>query len=124
MLLTADERPWGGWHAADFELKVQVRADRETRAAYVANLLSLLHFLSQSHAHLRHVGVDLDEAEAVGDLDPDPEVVCGTGGSHSPTGSRDDRRAVAREYIDPCVEMQITAKGRLERERRRSKWLD
>src|ERR1700674_3411011 len=99
-------------------------SDRETRAADIPDLLALLNLLPNSHGHLRHMGVDLDEPKTVGDLNPDPEVVCGTCCSHLSTRGRHDRRAVAGQQIDPRMEMEITAKGRLYGERCRSEPLN
>src|SRR2546430_14770036 len=92
-------------------------ADGETRAADVADIPALLDFLPQSHRDLRHVGVDLHKAIAVGDLNPDPEVIRRTDGSNASTGSSDDRRAVGGQQIDAGVEVRITAEGRFYRER-------
>jgi hypothetical protein len=105
-------------------LKVKMCADRETRAADIADLLTLPNFLPKSYGHLRHMGVDLHHAEAVGDLNPDPKVECVTDCSDLSTRSSDDRRAVAGQQIDARVEMQITGKGGFQRERRWSELLD
>src|SRR6202521_578487 len=99
-------------------------ADRETSAADIPDLLALLNLLPNSHGHLRHVGIDLDETETVRDLNPDPEVVGGTCCGHLSTRGRHDRGAVAGQQVDPCVEMEITAKGRFDPERRGSEPLD
>src|SRR5712664_1020528 len=74
--LTAEQRTWSGRHSADFELKVKMRANRETCAADIADLPALLDLLPKCYGHLRHMGVDLHQAETVGDLNADTEGVC------------------------------------------------
>src|SRR5260370_1690335 len=113
-----------GRQAADFQLKVQVCADRKTRAADISDFLALLNFLADRDSHLRHVCVNLDQAETVSDLDPDAEVVRRPCSGHFSTGCRNDRGAVASQQVDPGVEMEIAAEGRLYRERRPSQPLD
>src|SRR6266446_7015188 len=53
------------------------------------------------------MGVDLDEAVTVGDLNPDPEVVRVPGCSHLSTGRRIDRCAITGQQIDAGVEVRI-----------------
>src|SRR6266566_3036299 len=92
-LSAADQWAWVRRYAADAELEVQMRTNRETRAADIPDLPALLNVLPNGHGRLRHVGVHLHQAEAVGDLNPDPVIVRVTGCAHSSAGSRDDRRA-------------------------------
>src|SRR5690242_15328789 len=105
-LRAADERAGIGRHAADLELQVQVRTDRQAGAADEADGLPLLDQLSDLGRGERHVRVYLDEPIAVGDRDAHPKVVRVTRGRHPPAGRRDDRRAKAREQVDAGVEME------------------
>src|SRR5260370_9285125 len=113
-----------GRQAADFQLKVQVCADRKTRAADISDFLALPTFPADRASHVGHGWVNLDQAETVSDLDPDAEVVGRPCSGHFSTGCRNDRGAVASQQVDPGVEMEIAAEGRLYRERRRSEPLD
>src|SRR5712691_4125557 len=63
------------------------------------------------------MGVALDEAVTVGDLNPDPEVVRVPGGRHLSTGRRIDRCPITGQQIDAGVEVRIAGEGWLYRER-------
>src|SRR5256885_17257147 len=81
LLSAADQRAWVGRDATDAELEMQMRTNREPRAADIADLLALLHLLADGHGRLRHQGVYLHQAAAVGRLHPAPVLVSVTGSS-------------------------------------------
>src|SRR5260370_8626184 len=94
-----------------------MRPDRKPGAAPHADLVALLHELTERHRGRRHVRVDFYQPVAVGHLDANTEVKCRTHRRHLAARGRANRSAVAREDVNASVEVEVSVVRRLELER-------
>src|SRR5713101_8885626 len=113
-----------GGHSTNLELQVEMRPNRKPGAAHQADLVALLHELTDRHGDRRHMCVDLNQPVAVGHLDANTEVKCRTYRRHLAARGCANRSAVAREDVDAGVEMEVAVVRGLELERRRTELLD
>src|SRR5260370_16018042 len=101
-----------------------MRPDGKPGAPPHADLVALLHELTERHRGRGHVRVDFYQPVAVGHLDANTEVKCRTHRRHLAARGGANRSAVAREDVDAGVEVEVSVVRRLEVERRGTEFLD